>query len=43
MVFREGWSEVVLVIVDAIHAIYGGEDPASAVATLQSVAPAVMR
>ena len=22
MVFREGWSEVVLVIVDAIHAIY---------------------
>ena len=43
MVFREGWSEVVLVIVDAIHASYGGEDPASAVATLQSVAPAVMR
>ncbi len=43
MVFREGWSEVVLVIVDAIHAIYGGEDPASAAATLQSVAPAVLR
>ena len=43
MVFREGWSEVVLVIVDAIHAIYAGEDPASAAATLQSVAPAVMR
>jgi multiple sugar transport system substrate-binding protein len=43
MVFREGWGEVVLVIVDAIHAIYGGEDPASAVATLQEVAPAVMQ
>lgn len=43
MVFREGWGEVVLVIVDAIHAIYGGEDPASAVATLQAVAPEVMR
>jgi multiple sugar transport system substrate-binding protein len=42
MVFREGWGEVVLVIVDAIHAIYAGEDPAAAVATLQSVAPAVM-
>ena len=43
MVFREGWSEVVLVIVDAIHAIYGGEDPAAATATLQAVAPAVLR
>ena len=43
MVFREGWGEVVLVIVDAIHAIYGGEDPASAVATLQAVAPEVMK
>jgi multiple sugar transport system substrate-binding protein len=42
MVFREGWGEVVLVIVDAIHGIYGGEDPASAVATLQAVAPEVM-
>jgi multiple sugar transport system substrate-binding protein len=43
MVFKEGWGEVVLVIVDAIHAIYGGEDPASAVATLQAVAPEVMQ
>lgn len=43
MAFREGWGEVVLVIVDAIHAIYGGEDPASAVATLQAVAPEVMQ
>ncbi len=43
MVFRQGWSEVVLVIVDAIHAIYGGEDPAAATAMLQTVAPAVMR
>ncbi|WP_108610549.1 extracellular solute-binding protein [Aminobacter sp. MSH1] len=43
MVFRQGWSEVVLVIVDAIHSIYGGEDPAAAVATLQTVAPEVMR
>ena len=43
MVFRKGWSEVVLVIVDAIHAIYGGEDPATAVATLQAVAPEVMQ
>jgi multiple sugar transport system substrate-binding protein len=43
MVFREGWGEVVLVIVDAIHAIYGGEDPAAAVATLQAVAPQVMQ
>ncbi len=43
MVFREGWGEVVLVIVDAIHAIYAGEDPASAVATLQAVAPEVLR
>lgn len=43
MVFREGWSEVVLVIVDAIHAIYGGDDPASATATLQAVAPELLR
>jgi multiple sugar transport system substrate-binding protein len=43
MVFKEGWGEVVLVIVDAIHAIYGGEDPAAAVATLQAVAPEVMQ
>ena len=43
MVFREGWSEVVLVIVDAIHAIYQGEDPASATATLQQVAPELLR
>jgi hypothetical protein len=34
---------VVLVIVDAIHAIYAGEDPAAAVATLQAVAPEVMQ
>jgi multiple sugar transport system substrate-binding protein len=43
MVFKEGWGEVVLVIVDAIHAIYAGEDPAAAVATLQAVAPEVMQ
>jgi multiple sugar transport system substrate-binding protein len=43
MVFRQGWSEVVLVIVDAIHAIYGGEAPDAAVATLEAVAPEVMR
>lgn len=43
MVLREGWSEVVLVIVDAIHGIYGGETPAAAVKTLQAVAPGVLR
>ncbi|MEO6298785.1 MAG: extracellular solute-binding protein [Paracoccaceae bacterium] len=42
MVFHEGWGEVVLLIVDAIHAIYGGEDPAAAVETLQATAPSVL-
>ncbi|MDX8465694.1 sugar ABC transporter substrate-binding protein [Mesorhizobium sp. VK23B] len=35
-VFRQGWSDVVLLIVDAIHQIYGGTPPADAVEQLQS-------
>jgi multiple sugar transport system substrate-binding protein len=35
-VFHEGWNDVVLMIVDAIHEIYGGKAPADAVAELQA-------
>lgn len=35
-VFRQGWSDVVLMIVDTIHQIYGGTPPAEAVEELQT-------
>lgn len=35
-VFRQGWSDVVLMVVDAIHQIYGGTAPADAVEELQA-------
>lgn len=35
VVFREGWSEYALAIVDAIQAMYAGEDPQAAVETAQ--------
>lgn len=34
-VFREGWKEIAIMIVDTVHAIYGGEDPAKAAENLQ--------
>ncbi len=34
-VFRQGWNDVVLMIVDAIHQIYQGASPKDAVAELQ--------
>ncbi len=34
-VFREGWKEAAVMIVDAIQAIYGGEEPVKATADLQ--------
>lgn len=35
-VFRQGWSDVVLLVVDSIHQIYGGTAPADAVEELQA-------
>ncbi len=35
-VFRQGWNDVVLMIVDAIHQIYQGASPEDAVAELQT-------
>lgn len=35
-VFRQGWNDVVLLIVDAIHEIYQGTSPEDAVANLQT-------
>lgn len=35
VVFRENWSEYALIIVDAVQAIFGGADPADAVAAAQ--------
>lgn len=35
-VFRQGWNDVVLMIVDAIHQIYQGTSPEDAVAELQA-------
>lgn len=35
MVFRQGWGEVVLMIVDAIHEIYAGKPPQDAADELQ--------
>ncbi|MEA3537007.1 sugar ABC transporter substrate-binding protein [Rhizobium sp. CC-YZS058] len=35
-VFRQGWSDVVLLIVDAIHQMYQGTSPEDAVAELQT-------
>ncbi|WP_439603531.1 ABC transporter substrate-binding protein [Shinella sp.] len=35
-VFRQGWNDVVLMIVDAIHQIYQGTSPEDAVAELQT-------
>ena len=34
-VFRQGWNDVVLLIVDSIHQIYQGTSPEDAVAELQ--------
>jgi multiple sugar transport system substrate-binding protein len=35
-VFYEGWKEVAIMVVDAVHEIYGGKDPQQAVDDLQS-------
>ena len=36
VVFREGWKEIAIAIVDSVQAMYGGEDPATATQNLQN-------
>jgi multiple sugar transport system substrate-binding protein len=37
VVMREGWSEFALRIIDVVHAIYGGEEPAAAAAVALAI------
>ncbi len=43
VVFREAWKEIALGIVDAVQAIYGGEDPATATQNLQNQVETIVK